>query len=64
MAVAYVCDQCAYQQETPLPFQVAQQTRDLDDEGDPVCLEFDLCSAQCLCDFAMGLSLDFPEEGD
>jgi len=57
------CDQCGYHQDTPLPFEVAQQTQDLDEDGDPITLIYDLCSAQCLSDFAMGLSLDFPDEG-
>ena len=61
MARPYVCDGCAYQQETPLPFQVTQRLDELDDDGAQVEVVFDMCSAQCLSDFAMGLSLDFPE---
>jgi hypothetical protein len=60
MSHLYVCDQlCGYQQETPLAFQVVQRTDDLDDDGNPELVELHLCSAQCLSNYAMGLTLDF-----
>ena len=64
MAVVHQCDQCNYQQPTPLPFTVTQITDELDDDGEPVTITLDLCTAQCLSDLAMGLSLDFPDDGD
>lgn len=64
MAVVHQCDQCLYQQPDPLPFVVTQAVDELDDEGNQVVVTLDLCSAQCLSDFAMGLSLDFPDQGD
>jgi len=65
MTTLFQCDagECLYQQETPLPFAVTQITRELDDNGEPITVAYDLCSAQCLSDLAMGLSLDFPDEG-
>ena len=48
-------------QDCPLPFTVAQITREENDDGDVLEVTLHLCSAQCLSDFAMGLSLDFPE---
>lgn len=62
--LAWRCDQCGYQQETPLPFEVTQITDDTDDDGIALVEVLHLCSAQCLSDFAMGLSLDFPDEGE
>jgi hypothetical protein len=64
VATLHRCDQCGYSQETPLPFDVHQVTLELDFNDDPVTVTYDLCSAQCLADLAMGLSLDFPDEGD
>lgn len=61
MARLFACDQCGYQQETPLPFEVVQHIDELDDDGEQMTETLDLCSAQCLSDFAMGLSLDFPD---
>ena len=63
MATLHRCDHCGYSQETALPFDVRQITQELDDNDDPVAVTYDLCSAQCLADLAMGLSLDFPDEG-
>lgn len=58
----FVCDQCSYSQPTPLPFEVTQRLDEFDDDGNQLAQTLDLCSAQCLSDFAMGLSLDFPDE--
>jgi len=58
------CDGCGYAQETGLPFEVLQQTQEVDADDAPVTVTYDLCSAQCLADLAMGLSLDFPDEED
>jgi len=63
VATLHRCDHCGYAQETDLPFDVRQITQELDDNDDPVTVTYDLCSAQCLADLAMGLSLDFPDEG-
>ena len=62
MSRLHRCDQCAYSQETDLPFELAQQTQELDDDGNPTVVTYDLCSAQCLADLAMGLSLDYPDD--
>jgi hypothetical protein len=45
-----------------LTFRVRQAVDELDDDGDPVVVVLDICSAGCLSDFAMGLTLDFPED--
>ena len=63
MATLHRCDQCGYSQETDLPFEVRQITQELDDDEQPIGVAYDLCSAQCLADLAMGLSLDYPDEG-
>jgi DsbC/DsbD-like thiol-disulfide interchange protein len=62
VATLHRCDQCGYSQETSLPFDVRQATAELDDNDETVTVTYDLCSAQCLADLAMGLSLDFPDD--
>ena len=62
MTTLHRCDQCGYSQETDLPFDVRQVTAEVDDDDAPVTVTYDLCSAQCLADLAMGLSLDFPDD--
>lgn len=62
MPVLYQCDQCEYTQPDPLSFRLEQITDETDDDGDPIIMVFYLCSAQCLSNLAMGLTLDF--EGD
>lgn len=62
MSIPFHCDACDYRQASALPFEVIQITDETDDDGDQVIEVLHLCSAQCLSDFAMGLSLDFPEE--
>ena len=60
--VLFVCDQlCGYQQETPLAFTVLQYT-DEEEDGAQVTVELHLCSAQCLSNYAMGLTLDFEND--
>jgi hypothetical protein len=62
MSHLWVCDNCQYQQATALPYEVIQITDETDDDGTALVETLHLCSSQCLSDFAMGLSLDFPEE--
>ena len=56
-----MCDECQYTQPEPLPFAVKQITDETDDDGYTIVLTLHLCSAACLCNFAMGLTLDYPE---
>ena len=63
MTRLFACDAegCSYQQETPLPFQVTQRLDEEGEDGAQVEVVFDLCGGVCLTNFAMALSLDFPE---
>lgn len=57
------CDECGHIQESPLPFAVKQITDETDDDDFPIVVALHLCSAGCLCNFAMGLTLDYPDDG-
>jgi hypothetical protein len=59
MSRPYMCDQCEGTQTEPMSFALQQITDDLDDDGNPETVELHLCSAQCLSNYAMGLTLDF-----
>lgn len=63
MAHLYVCDQCGYSQPSSLSFEVVQYVDEEDDTGTQVTVELHLCSAQCLSNYAMGLTLDFENDG-
>lgn len=62
MPLAWICDQCGHQQEEWLPFKLYQVTDEFDDDDESIVLTLYLCSAKCLADYAMGLTLDFPDE--
>ncbi len=61
MSRVFICDQCDTRQDMAT-FEVCQLTDELDEDGDQITVLLHLCSAQCLADFAMGMTLDFPEE--
>ncbi len=58
---AYVCDHCQAVNETTV-FEVCQAIDEFDEDGDQITITLHLCSTACLTGYAMGLSLDFPEE--
>ena len=61
MSRVFQCDQCSAVQELAT-FEVLQLTDELDEDGDQMTVLLHLCSPTCLADFAMAMTLDFPEE--
>lgn len=64
VTVLYQCDQCSDMSPAPMLFEVTQITDETGDDGTPVTVVLHLCDAKCLSDYAMGLSLDYPDDGD
>lgn len=57
------CDNCTYEQPTPLAFTVKQITDEPDDNDLPATVTLHLCSAGCFATYAMGLEIEHPDEG-
>lgn len=57
--IQWRCDQCGHVQDEQLPFEVEQRTDETDEDGETIVMVFHLCSAQCLSNLSMGLTLDF-----
>lgn len=62
MSRLYLCDQCEDTDTDPMTFALRQICDETDDNGDTVTLYLHLCSATCLANYAMSLTLDFPDD--
>lgn len=64
MAKIWRCDNCPYEQLSPLAFTVKQITDETDDDDTPVTLTLHLCSAGCFATYAMSLEIEHPDQNE